>query len=132
MNAKELFENAKELFEFAKTRNRMCGSIFNSCGDCKECELSEIGYCDPLSCNTVDEAQKLISAVEKWAKEHPVKTRQSELLKLFPKVDTDDYAVVAICPIDFGFKPKRDEYDACVGNCVNCRRKFWLAEIEEE
>lgn len=78
---------------------------------------------------------------EQWAKEHPVKTRQSEFLKIFPCEDlvNEDTGVLDIYPCNVGFiysngkfKAKRCSADMCYGNiCDDCRKKFWLEEIEE-
>ena len=52
-------------------------------------------------CNMLDiadRAEEAVDAVERWANEHPVKTRQSELLKLFPNAKSDETGVSYICP----------------------------------
>lgn len=72
----------------------------------------------------LDKANKIIL---KWCKEHPVKTRQSEFLKMFPNAGIDENGVVTICPIcvDTNFN--------CVSSisCPKCREEYWLAEVEE-
>ena len=80
---------------------------------------------------------EIVEQVEKWAKEHPVKTRQSELLKLFPnmKID-DDTGTLCMCPMNFNPETYKDEEKCfCVHmrddiHCAECRRDFWLKEIE--
>ena len=71
--------------------------------------------------------EKCVSIVEKWSKEHPAKTRQSELLKLFP--DTEDRnGVIPICPKHLikGYEcPENGD-----AKCIKCQEKFWLAEVE--
>ena len=61
--------------EYVKQRERMC-DYYHNCYGCPAVEYE--------NCASLDIAIKLVPIVEKWAKEHPVKTRQSELLKLFP------------------------------------------------
>lgn len=43
-------------------------------------------------------AEDIVEQVEQWAKEHPIKTRQSEILKLFPNVSTFPNGALNICP----------------------------------
>ena len=69
-----------------------------------------------------------VSIVEQWAKEHPVKTRQSELLKLFPETEMiDDY--ICLCPSRF-VEGYREPAQNCNMDCEKCKRDFWLKEIE--
>lgn len=77
-----------------------------------------------------DEPEDVVTEVEEWAKENPVKTRQSEFLKLFPNAEcTSDGKNIIICPkrIDTTFE--------CCGEfntngCFECRRNYWLIEVE--
>ena len=70
-----------------------------------------------------------VKFVERWDAEHPIKTRQSEFLKLFPGADidkTDGCLNLNPCSI---YKKMRKE---CEGRkCSECRKAFWLAEVEE-
>lgn len=77
----------------------------------------------------LDEPEKIVEAVEKWAEEHPVKTRQSEFLRIFPNADTDkDGVLIAIpCHID---KNMKKVYCQVLNGCVECRKAYWLAEVE--
>lgn len=71
---------------YFKAYARMCDS-FDSKNNitgkpCVGCPLDDIGR----GCHMIDltnNAEECVAAVEKWAKEHPVKTRQSEFLKIF-------------------------------------------------
>ena len=110
--------------EFLKARSRMCND--NVCeGDCP------LFYCcnDRIDDNMV----KLVSIVEQWAKEHPVKTRQSEFLKQWPdaEIGDDGYPSVAPCQL-YKDMEEKDENRVCCKNCgcAECRRDFWLKEIE--
>ena len=110
--------------EFLKARSRMCND--NVCeGDCP------LFYCcnDRIDDNMV----KLVSIVEKWSKEHPVKTRQSEFLKMWPdaEIGDDGYPSVAPCQL-YKDMEEKDENGVCCKNCgcAECRRDFWLKEIE--
>lgn len=70
-----------------------------------------------------------VKFVEQWAKEHPVKTRQSEFLKLFPGVDVDETdGCPTLNPCNVYQKMRKE----CAGKlCYECRRAFWLAEVED-
>ena len=113
--------------EFLKARSRMCND--NVCeGDCP------LFYCcnDRIDDNMVE----LVSIVEQWAKEHPVKTRQSEFLKMFPNARIESDGMPSICPIvvDKRCQNKDDDALCCFvrdeEKCYKCRRDFWLKEIE--
>lgn len=74
---------------YIKEYKRMCeyfDSKENPARACEGCPLEWL----PNGCHMIeiaDNAEKCVAAVEQWSKEHPVKTRKSELLKLFPEKD---------------------------------------------
>ena len=110
--------------KFVKTLGRMCNA------ECIRCEFwkrrSSGESCTSWQKNHPEEA---VAIVEQWAADHPIKTRQSEFLKLFPGVDadkTDGCLTLNPCII---YEKIRKE---CEGRkCSDCRREFWLAEVEE-
>ena len=110
--------------EFLKARSRMCND--NVCeGDCP------LFYCcnDRIDDNMVE----LVSIVEQWAKEHPVKTRQSEFLKMWPdaEVGDDGYPSVAPCQLYKDMEEKNEDGVCCKNcGCGICRRDFWLKEVK--
>ena len=70
-----------------------------------------------------------VKFVERWTAAHPIKTRQSEFLKLFPGADVGETdGCLTLCPCNI-YEKMRKECGA--PNCSECRRKFWLAEVEE-
>lgn len=78
-------------------------------------------------------AEAVVEQVEQWAKEHPVKTRQSEFLKRYPEAEISDDGLpsIAPCQLDVGLihgKAQKDCEDREA--CGKCRRDFWLKEIE--
>ena len=74
-----------------------------------------------------DSPEEVVAEVEEWAKEHPTKTRQSEFLKLFPNAQTDSGCLNA-CPMDvFG----NTGIDCNKRTCFECKKAFWLAEVED-
>ena len=112
--------------EFLKALGRLCNNYL--CGD--NCPL--IDSCDDES---DDGYVRKVQIVEKWAKEHPAKTRQSELLKLFPNTKIDDAGILCMCPMNFNSETYKDENKCfCIDvrddiHCDKCRRDFWLKEI---
>ncbi len=114
-----------DVVEFIKTRSRMC-RVYDDCADCpldffceEEYQKQDFGDC----------AVKAVRTVEQWAKEHPVKTRQSEMLKLFPDADMHN-GVLEFCPQRFGYF--KDNRKCCEPKteCNECKRDFWLKEIK--
>lgn len=81
----------------------------------------------PCAVQETDSPEEVVAEVEEWAKEHPIKTRQSEFLKLFPNAQTDSGCLNA-CPMDvFG----NTGIDCNKQTCFECKKAFWLAEVEE-
>lgn len=85
-------------------------------------------HCKHFELNYPEEA---VAIIEKWAAEHPVKTRQDEFLKMFPNAEMEGGVVkIDPCTID------RDNalYGDTVCNkydvCNECRRDYWLAEVD--
>ena len=113
--------------EFFKTVNRICKNK-----DCNECPVAKEGWCmvgfDDDSVKNIDET---ISKVEQWAKDHPVKTRQSEFLKMFPNARIDDSGVLLFCPKDFLPVGARSTYCEKHENCKERRKDCWLAEVTD-
>lgn len=107
------------IYEYA----RMCAS-FEKCSQCtlfKFCAAQR-----NMFSNDIDKANEIIL---KWCKEHPVKTRQSELLKAFPNVPID-FETVDICPLDFD-KRFDDEMCHSYEDCTACKKEYWLAEVDK-
>lgn len=126
--------------EYFKAYARMCDS-FDSKNNitgkpCVGCPLDDIGRGCHMN-DLTNNAEECVAAVEKWAKEHPVKTRQSEFLKMFPNAIIESDGMPSICPIvvDKRCHNKDDDALFCLvrdeEECRKCRRDFWLAEILE-
>lgn len=113
--------------EFIKT----CAKICREYGDCRVCILSD---CCDHSCYKYDNyqfAEQAVANVLEWSKEHPVKTRQSEFLKMWSNAELDCEDVIAIDPCEID-KTMYGKYKGCSkGDCGDCRRDFWLKEINE-
>lgn len=116
--------------KFIKEINRLCEAQ----EDCNDCPL--IGHaCDVntatiISCYNIESVQKMVQIVEQWAKDHPVKTRQSEFLKMFPDSRFDGNGVLCIEPCCIELS--RYRFSECSKkDCENCRREYWLAEVTD-
>ena len=72
---------------------------------------------------------RVVKFVERWDAEHPIKTRQSEFLKLFPYArvkKANGLPIVSPCDLDVKLAGE------CEGiPCQECWKDFWLAEVEE-
>ena len=110
--------------EYLKALGRLCNNYL--CGD--NCPL--INSCHDAS---DDGYVRKVQIVEQWAKEHPVKTRQSEFLKLFPEASVLGDGYLNICPAQLSSECRDKETGGCYDpgmDCVKCKRDFWLKEIE--
>ena len=110
--------------EFLRARRKLCDD--NVCGE--SCPL--FYCCDE---DIEDNRIRQVLVVEQWVKEHSVKTRQSEFLKMWPdaEIGGDGLPSVAPCQLDVRLIHRESKVD-CEdrGVCNKCRRDFWLKEIE--
>ena len=115
--------------DFIKTRARMC-SAHDNCGTCSLCDFCAQDYSEQV---TYQVAEQAIANVEQWAKEHPVKTRQSEFLKQWPDAEIGDDGHPSVDPCQLHKEMANVEVHDGYCNkygCDECRRDFWLKEIE--
>lgn len=111
--------------EFLKEKERMC----SKCGMCAVCPADKQNNGFDMDCDSLEvkKPEELVAIVEKWSAEHPVKTRQGEFLKMFPDVKIQNGVIdIGPCVIDKKIK------DSCGrhGTCFDCRKKYWLEEVE--
>lgn len=112
--------------EFVKTVNRLCKNRH-----CDGCPVAKEGRCMVgFDYYSVKNIEKTISKVEQWAKEHSVKTRQSEFLKRFPNADLTR---LQPCMIEKDKRPmwcgKYADFGAN-GCCDECRYAYWNEEVD--
>ena len=107
--------------EFYRQYARYCSSSY-----CGKCTIVE-------SCKTktkdARDAEKVVRTIEQWAKDHYVKTRQSEFLKRFPNAKLDSNGVLAIRPCDIDSKCCTD--DDYLSKCGTCAKDYWLTEVTD-
>lgn len=103
------------------------------------CDSCPVGLCDMKEYDTkcgrvcgcmsmlardIDKANEIIL---NWCKEHPVKTRQDKFLEMFPNVSMNN-GIIDICPKTVDKYAEGD----CNGECCDeCRKSYWLSEVEE-
>lgn len=75
--------------------------------------------------------EETVSSVDEWSAAHPRKTRQSVFLEQWPNCATNNDGVVGICPRNVDKKCICDleHFHNCY-SCRDCRRKFWMQEVE--
>lgn len=103
------------IFDYA----RMC-RFYDGCNNCPFC-----GSCTIFMGKHPDKANEIII---KWYKEHPVETRQSKFLEILPKAKTDNDGVLVCCP---KWADKDFRCNMCTLQCDECRKEYWLAEVDE-
>lgn len=114
-----------DALKFLKERIRMCdyyGGMDDECNTCprahKGCELSTYrGY---------DYIKEYIADVEKWSKEHPLRTRLQDFREKYPNVSMEADGTPAICCIDLGYR--KEDCDPIKESCVDC----WNMPVEDE
>lgn len=115
--------------KFLKTLRRMCNC------ECHKCEiwkrLSGFESCTVWRKTHPEEA---VAILEQWAKEHPVKTRQSVFLEQYPETRLMQDGTIKICPSAVS-AAYREKDGMCAifrsGSCAECQKAFWLAEVED-
>ena len=110
--------------EYVKQCERMCDYYVN----CRDCPVG-----DYEGCSSFNENPNLISIVEQWVKEHPVKTRKDEFFNQWPDAEISDDGLPAVAPCQLNVELLQCEsQEDCEkrGVCGKCRRDFWLKEIE--
>ena len=115
--------------KFVKEYLRMCTKV-DECNDCPVCKTD---FCAvPAKERSQESAEKIVELVEEWSAAHPRKTRQDVFLEQYPEAEIDLNGILAVCPAPI-FRSHRHSGGGCSDfhkNCAECRREFWLKEIE--
>lgn len=86
----------------------------------------------PCAGRGTDSPEEVVAEVEEWAKNNPVKTRQSVFLEQYPETQIDNNGVLGVCPAPI-FHSHRTDGGGCIDihmKCPDCRREFWSQEVE--
>lgn len=120
-----------DAIQFLKIVGRICKA---NDGKCDECPLDK--YPCSAYINRIRDAEpdsgieEMVNIADRWAKDHPFNTRQSQLLKMFPDARTDDAGILDYCPDAFIAKEISAEYCNKYNKCQECRKDYWLAEVD--
>ena len=110
--------------KFIKERDRMC-SFYHHAGDCYQCPAKD---CECSALEGMVDDDNIVTIVKEWSAAHPRKTRQSVFLEQYPgaRITIDGY--LHTCPMDV-FSDTGINCNA--RTCSECRREFWIAEVED-
>lgn len=108
---------------YCKTLLRMCKSHPACCG----CTLKSKYGCIAI---LFGDMEKAVPIVEQWSKDHPVKTRKTEFLKMFPDANMNGIEKTW-CVAQFDKNIKCDQNHCGGYYCEVCKRKFWNEEVSE-
>lgn len=117
---------------FFEELDRMCETV-NKYGEVEDCIFYKPNYgCCGYKHWFPDGVEKAITVLQKWSDEHSPKTRQSELLKMFPNInrwrDERGELYIDFCPKSFDstFRCRKDDS----GRCLACMKEYWSEEVE--
>lgn len=75
-------------------------------------------------------AEEIVREVEEWSAAHPRKTRQDVFLEQWPNARPADDGVLTFCPKRFDFNISCLAECHSLKKCSDCRREFWMQELE--
>lgn len=84
-----------------------------------------------ISAYKKNDCEGMVEAAEQWAKEHPIKTRQSVFLEQYPEAELYIDGVLDLCPKRVSAAHRNGTSLCATRSCNDCRREFWLAEVGE-
>lgn len=111
--------------KFIEEKNRMCQSYFDSPNKCQDCPA--YAQCEDITDTSI------VAVVEKWSRKHPINTRQSRLLDMFPNVKIGQDGIVDLfpCAIDSTWKCKDHGFLSVSDDCAKCRKLFWTESLPD-
>lgn len=121
-----------DAIKYIEESRRMCSMFW---GVCEKCPAKRGDECI-IRRNALNvSADEQVKIVEEWSAVHPSKTRQSVFLEQWPEVDIDENGVVAIAPCNLLETYRKSELvagkcGALEKKCDDCRREFWMQEVE--
>lgn len=113
--------------EYLTELNRMCEKS-NLCDDCPIYKAT--GRNCGLAYNNAEMLAGHVEIVEQWAKEHPVRTRQSVFLERYPNAAIGENGSIGICPATIEGK-NCNELAAGTSCCKECRSNYWSQETDK-
>ena len=118
--------------KFIEERRRMCKSFDTGCNGCPAFNACNNNLCCAVGNESMMDATAQIAIVEEWSAAHPRKTRQDVFLEQYPEAAIDDSGVLRACPmvISAAHRDSDGECKTPYNMCDNCRREFWMQEVE--
>lgn len=110
--------------KYLKEYERMCRSYGH---DCNKCGIDKMRNGDGCTSIINKYPEEAVAIVEKWSEQHPIKTRKSEFLKMFPnaKMESDRFPYSFPCNLDATI--------SCQGRaCKQCKEEYWLVAAGDE
>lgn len=123
-----------DAIKFIEERNRMCESFGNRCTGCPASNAcNDNPCCCAVAQESTMDATDQVAMVEEWSAAHPRKTRQSVFLEQWPTAKIDKSGCLDVCPYLVS-ATHRNQNGVCKGagvkRCSDCRREFWMQEVE--
>ena len=114
--------------KFVKEYLRMCTKV----DECEDCPVHKTDFCTvPAKERSQESAEEIVELVEQWSAAHPIKTRQSVFLEQWPNAARDRDGVMNVCPrlLDVDISCADAKTGLC-RTCDDCRKEFWMQEVE--
>ena len=112
--------------KFVKEYLRMCTKV----DECEDCPVYKTDFCTvPAKERSQESAEEIVELVEEWSAAHPRKTRQSVFLEQYPQAGIDNTGLLILCPMRIS-ADIRVTADCLRQECSDCRREFWMQEVE--
>lgn len=112
--------------KFVKEYLRMCTKV----DECEDCPVCKTDFCTvPAKERSQESAEEIVELVEEWSAAHPRKTRQSVFLEQYPNARVTAKGIVDICPCEVEKNMQNVIYCNSL-SCADCRREFWMQEVE--
>ena len=115
--------------KYFRAKKRMVKYGYDCTIACEKCPLFSNNNGTGLGCEDLqyEQPETAVEIVEKWVEENPPQTRQQKLLEVFPGARVIGSGIIDICPMAMN---KR--FVCQLPNCGECRKRFWLEEVEDE
>ena len=116
--------------KFLKERKRLC-QMYEVC---RGCPANRIGGGCIFSVTNGASPEEQTELMEAWSTAHPPKTRQDVFLEQYPEALLDVNGLLDMCPAPIFLSHRlvgggcRDPHK----KCVDCKREFWLQEVEQK
>ena len=111
-----------DVLKFAKEFKRMCHTYTETM--CKGCPREKCLKCEIKELSNTG-IKELINDVEKWSKEHPVKTRLQDSREKYPNAQICESGLPSACCKSLGYCKSCDPVG---NNCEVC----WNMPVEDE